>query len=215
MLTAARTRGKADAAAFYDRGNACRLFRYGAVPSAPDHVSSQMTHHILISALGSDQTGLVHELSGKVLDSGCNIEESRMATMGSEFVVLMLVSGNWHTLTKLEKELAKDGGSGHISVRRTEPATRSMDLLPYAVDLVALDQPGIVHQLAGFFAARSIAISEMSTRSYAAVHTGAPMFNLQMVISVPSSMHISSLREEFMEFCDQFNLDAIIEPVKN
>jgi glycine cleavage system transcriptional repressor len=38
---------------------------------------------------------------------------------------------------------------------------------------------------------------------------------VQMMINVPASLHISALREEFMEFCDQLNIDAIIEPVKH
>jgi glycine cleavage system transcriptional repressor len=27
-------------------------------------------------------------------------------------------------------------------------------------------------------------------------------------------VHIAALREEFMDFCDQLNVDAIMEPVK-
>jgi glycine cleavage system transcriptional repressor len=41
------------------------------------------------------------------------------------------------------------------------------------------------------------------------------MFSVQMFINIPAGLHISGLREEFMEFCDQLNLDAILEPVKN
>jgi glycine cleavage system transcriptional repressor len=78
-----------------------------------------------------------------------------------------------------------------------------------------LDQPGIVYNLAGFFSARGIDIAELNTRSYAAAHTGAPMFSVQMVIHVPAKIHIAALREEFMDICDQLNLDAILEPVKS
>jgi glycine cleavage system transcriptional repressor len=35
-----------------------------------------------------------------------------------------------------------------------------------------------------------------------------------MVVNVPSKLHLGVLREEFMDFCDQLNLDAILEPVK-
>ena len=176
-----------------------------------------MTHHILVTAVGSDRHGLVQQVTETVTGCGCNIAESRMTTMGAEFVILMLVNGNWHTLGKLEKELEAVGKATglQVAVRRTEARPAGDNLLPYAVDLVSLDQPGIVTTLATFFAAQNIAIFEMSTRSYAAAHTGAPMFNLQMVISVPSTTHIASLREDFMELCDQYNLDAILEPVKN
>ena len=62
---------------------------------------------------------------------------------------------------------------------------------------------------------RAVDIAELSTRSYAAAHTGAPMFSVQMIVNVPSRLHIGVLREEFMDFCDHLNLDAIFEPVKN
>ena len=60
-----------------------------------------------------------------------------------------------------------------------------------------------------------IDIADVATRSYAAAHTGAPMFAVQMAINVPSSIHVSQLREEFLDLCDRLNLDAILEPVKS
>jgi glycine cleavage system transcriptional repressor len=41
------------------------------------------------------------------------------------------------------------------------------------------------------------------------------MFSIRLVINVPSRIHLGVLREEFMDFCDHLNLDAILEPVKN
>ena len=88
-------------------------------------------------------------------------------------------------------------------------------MLPYSIDIVSLDQTGIVAGLSGFFAGRGIDISEVSTRAYPAAHTGAPMFAVQMVISVPVKLQLAQLREEFMDYCDTLNLDAILEPVKS
>ena len=34
-------------------------------------------------------------------------------------------------------------------------------------------------------------------------------------INVPGKLHVAQLREEFMDFCDSLNLDAILEPVKS
>ena len=66
-----------------------------------------MSQLIVISAIGTDRTGVVQDISKVILGCGGNIEESRMTTLGSEFAVLMLVSGNWHTLTRLERDLEK------------------------------------------------------------------------------------------------------------
>jgi glycine cleavage system transcriptional repressor len=175
-----------------------------------------MSQLIVISAIGTDRTGVVQDLSKVILSCGGNIEESRMTTLGSEFAMLLLVSGNWATLNKLEQGLNKlgDGKDLTVSIRQTDAKMATGNRMPYAVDIVSLDQQGIVFNLANFFATHDIEIADVATRSYAAAHTGSPMFSVQMAINVPSTVHIAQLREEFMEICDRLNLDAILEPVK-
>jgi len=175
-----------------------------------------MSQLIVISAIGTDRTGVVQDLTKVVLACGGNIEESRMTTLGAEFAMLLLVSGNWHTLSRLEKSLDKlcESGDLAVSVKKTDERPSEVDRMPYAVDVVALDQQGIVFNLANFFASRDIEIADVATRSYSAAHTGATMFAVQMAVNVPSTVHVSQLRDDFLELCDRLNLDAIIEPVK-
>jgi glycine cleavage system transcriptional repressor len=40
------------------------------------------------------------------------------------------------------------------------------------------------------------------------------MCAVNITIGVPANIHIAMLREEFMDFCDDLNLDAMMEPVK-
>ncbi|MEM7280494.1 MAG: ACT domain-containing protein [Pseudomonadota bacterium] len=170
----------------------------------------------VISAVGRDRVGFIHQISQLVADCSANISESHMTAMGSEFAMLLLVSGNWHAIAKLEADLPKLANREDIRVEihRTEDRGKAEDLLPYAIDVICLDQPGIVANLSSFFATREIEISELNTATYAAAHTGTPMFSVQMVISIPSSTQIAELREEFMDFCDELNVDAIMEPHK-
>jgi glycine cleavage system transcriptional repressor len=176
-----------------------------------------MKQHLAVSAIGGDRTGMVHDLTRVISECGGNIAESRMSALGSEFAMLLLVNGNWHTLARIESELQRLAESGALSVhlRRTEPKAVRSDMLPYSIDIVSLDQTGIVAGLSGFFSSRAIDISEVSTRSYAAAHTGAPMFAVQMIVNIPGKLQVAQLREDFMDFCDSLNLDAILEPVKS
>jgi glycine cleavage system transcriptional repressor len=175
-----------------------------------------MKQHLAVSAIGDDRTGMVHELTRVITECGGNISESRMMALGAEFAMLLLVTGNWHSLAKLETELKRLSETSGLTIhlKRTEPRPARTDMLPYSVDVVCLDQSGIVSGLAGFFTTRGIDIGEVSTRAYPAAHTGAPMFSVQMVVNVPARIHVAQLREEFLEFCDSLNLDAILEPVK-
>lgn len=171
---------------------------------------------LVISALGEDRPGIVNELSRIITENGCNIEDSRMTVLGGEFAIILLAEGRWNKLAKLEAALPGLGRKLGLTVnsKRTTPTRHEGNLLPYSVEVVAIDHPGIVHQLAGFFSSREISIRDMATISYAAAHTGTPMFSVQITVDVPAVVHIARLREEFMDFCDQLNLDAVIEPVK-
>ena len=175
-----------------------------------------MSQLIVLSAVGTDRAGVVNDITRVILDCGGNIEESRMAALGAEFAVLMLISGNWHTLNKLETALEKLTADGTltISIKKTDAGRPSEDCMPYAIDVICLDQQGIVFNLANFFASRNIEIADVATRRYAAAHTGAPMFSMQMTVNIPGSTPIAQVRDEFLEVCDQLNLDSIMEPVK-
>jgi len=59
-----------------------------------------------------------------------------MTTLGSEFAVLMLVSGNWHTLDRLERGLDKirDEDDLTFAIRKTGERPTRDDMMPYMVD---------------------------------------------------------------------------------
>lgn len=171
---------------------------------------------LVISALGEDKVGIVEEFSGAISDSGCNIEDSRMTVLGGQFAIIALMSGSWNELAKLEGQFNQlsDRLGLTITSRRSEERAAAGSTLPYHVEVVAMDHPGIVHNLARFFSRRRINIEDLSTSSYPAPHTGTPMFTVEMAIGIPADTHIANLRSDFLEYCDQLNLDAILEPVR-
>jgi len=175
-----------------------------------------MDNLLVITAVGKDRPGIVDKLSMTILECGCNINDSRMTVLGGEFALILLISGKWNELAKLENQLLSLGESLALTItsKRTEPEGQSANLLSYSVDVVSIDHPGIVYKIANFFSGRNINIRELNTNKYAAAHTGTPMFTLSMIVNVPADIRISSLREDFLDFCDNLNMDAVIEPSK-
>lgn len=171
---------------------------------------------LVLSALGDDHPGIIDNLTKAILDCECNVQDTRMTVLSGKFAILMKVDGAWDRLARLEDQLPELQKSLGLTVitERTEPVQATAALLPYGVDVVALDQPGIVHNLSSFFAERNINIEDMVTSSYAAAHTGTPMFAVRITLGIPADVHIASLRDEFMDFCDSMNIDAVLEPVK-
>lgn len=176
-----------------------------------------MKKHLVVSALGKDHIGIVNELAKAILDAGGNIENSRMTVLGGEFAIILMVSGPWKALAKLEGIVPALEKKLDLTViaKYTEERTTRQDTLPYIVDVVSMDHPGIVRDVAEFFASREINIEDLNTWTYAAAHTGAPMFSLNMAVSVPAKINIGRLRQEFTEFCDDLNLDATLEPARH
>ena len=68
--------------------------------------------------------------------------------------------------------------------------------------------------LADFFDRQGITIESLHSSRYRAMQTGAEMFTAQVTVGIPANMHIAALRDDFMEFCDHLNLDAIMDPMK-
>ncbi|NIM28270.1 MAG: glycine cleavage system protein R [Gammaproteobacteria bacterium] len=175
-----------------------------------------MDTHLVISAVGRDRPGLIDELSRAILDCGCNIGDSRMAVLGSELAIMMALSGHWNAIAKLENQLPKLEESLGIKIisKRSEPRTGTENLIPYGVEVVSIDHPGIVYEVTNFFSRRGINVEDLYTSSYSAPHTGAAMFALHMTVGIPSDTAIASVRGDFMDFCDDLNLDAMMAPVK-
>lgn len=170
--------------------------------------------YLVISAVGPQQQHSISELSLLAARSDCNIENSRICKLGAEVAVIMLVSGNWNTIAKMEAGLSllQEQLGLAILTKRTKMPTPSEDQLPYLVQIIALDHPGIVYEVASFFSRQSIQIEDLTTSSYAASLTGTPMFSLMMRIGIPADMSIADLREQFALMCDDLNLDGMLEP---
>jgi glycine cleavage system transcriptional repressor len=101
-----------------------------------------------------------------------------------------------------------------IQTKRTSDRPIKLEHLPYHVEVVSIDHPGIVYEVADFFSSRQINVEEMNTSSHHAPHTGTPMFVLNMVLGIPKEESITQLRENFLDFCDEQNLDGMLEPIK-
>lgn len=170
--------------------------------------------HLVISVIGQNSPKAISELALLASKNDCNIQESRMTIMGSDIAIIMLVTGSWNTIAKLEAGLPALEKSHDMAItfKRTQLSAAAQPMLPYMVQVVGLDHSGIVFDISNFFANQNISINDLQTNTYSASLTGAALFNLMMRISVPADVSISDLREQFALLCDDLNLDGILEP---
>ena len=58
----------------------------------------------------------------------------------------------------------------------------------------------------------NVNIENLETRLTPAPYTGAPMFELEAVLSVPRSTQLSHLRQKLGAACDEVNMDWDLRP---
>ena len=169
-----------------------------------------MQEYLVISAIGEDKPGIINALSQAATDSQCNIQDTRMTVLGGEFALIMLTSGSNEMISLLEQRLPDVARAHSLTtiLKRTQPRPSDHSGSTHQIQVDALDHPGIVKEIASFFSDRGLNIEEMETGTYAAPHTGSPMFSLQMVIRIPVHENSENLLQTFTAFCDERNLDA-------
>ena len=83
-----------------------------------------MSAYLVISAIGQDRPGIVDEVSAFVLAHECNVEDSRMAVLGGDFALIMLVSGAEAEVEKLDGHLGELEKQSGLTVDDTETLQR-------------------------------------------------------------------------------------------
>ena len=175
-----------------------------------------MNQYLIITILGNHAKNLPEKLSKAIHDNGGNIIDCRLSKMGEDLAGLLLVEGAWDAIAKVEALLPKLRTELKLQIhsKRTEKNKSSIEAIPYGIDIVCSHRPGILYEISRFMTEHDIEIHDLYTNTHPAAQTETTMFTLHMAVNVPVASSISSLRMEFMDFCDSLNLDAIMEPVK-
>ena len=170
-----------------------------------------MRDGLIISAIGKDRPGIVDRLTGLVFEHGGNLEDSRMAILGGEFSLMVLVTGSSDGLQTLEGTLPRVAEELDLTVQirptRIEESTESEPTLPYRLIVVSMDHPGIVHRVSKLLAQRGVNVATLDTHLGFAPTTGTPVFSLIMEVQIPAQLPIAHLRGELDPLAEEENLD--------
>ena len=81
-------------------------------------------NHLIITAVGPDQIGLVEKISQFISQRGCNIEDSKMAVFCGEFAVIVLIRGDEGELVKITRDQRRIEAETGLSIVIKKPAAR-------------------------------------------------------------------------------------------
>jgi glycine cleavage system transcriptional repressor len=176
--------------------------------------SSNKTY-LVLTAVGPDRPGLVSEIASAIHGAGANLEDSRMAILGGEFALLLLLSGPEAAAVAVEtaaRPLGEKLGL-HVLTKRTG-RSQPKDFLPYRISVTGFDRPGIVLLVSEILARRGVNVASLESHLSYVPESGTPMFVLEAELQVPSEVALAELRRELSAQCDEENLDLSLESVR-
>lgn len=173
-------------------------------------------NYLALTVIGPATIITLEDLHGTLVELGCNVESVRMLAQNGIQGTLLILSGSWDAIAKLEDQLPRIGERLDLvmQTRRIDIGKQDAAGLPYTIEVVAADRPGIVHEVLGFIRANRMHIRELYSSTPEDVG-GTRVFTMHASVNVPEDVPISALRGDFMEFCERLNLDAFIEPLKH
>jgi glycine cleavage system transcriptional repressor len=183
--------------------------------------------HAILTAIGADRPGLVDEVSSFIFERGGNIEDSRMVNLRGQFAMMVLVAGDRGVMERVQGDLeglatraelqtdfrtaggpaGREGGKAGAGGTGAAGAAGGVAAMPYRLTATALDQSGLVHRVASLLRGMNINIESMDTRLAAAPYTGAPVFEMELIMSVPRGVQVQELRRRLGGLCDELNID--------
>ncbi|MBL1378532.1 glycine cleavage system protein R [Zobellella iuensis] len=160
-----------------------------------------MTHHLVVTAIGENRPGIVNEVARHVTDCGCNIVDSRLGIFGNEFTFILLLSGSWNQITRLETTLPLFGQSLALitMMKRTQVLSQPSYALSADVEMVLTDRPGIVNRCTQFFSDRGWDIQAMQSQTLSGDESGK--FQAHFQLNLPEQLADGEAEDTFDQLC--------------
>lgn len=169
-------------------------------------------NYLVITALGENKPHLISVITDTINKCACHIVTSKFTSLGKEFAMNLLVSGNWSNIAKLEAVLNNVEKKLHLTIlqkRTTIPTT--IDKINYIIQAFTVDQPGIIHNLASFFIKKNIEVDYTSSNSFS-TNAKVNMIDLTIKVKIPTKTNIPTLRDQFLSLCETLGIDVSFEP---
>ncbi|HVN84986.1 MAG TPA: ACT domain-containing protein [Candidatus Binatia bacterium] len=176
-----------------------------------------MKRWFALSAIGADRPGIVADLAGLIYECDCNLEDSSMTILGSEFAVLLLLTGEGDAVEQRlsaackrlewEKRLTvffRPLDSAPLSYGARHQATR------YELQAVGVDQAGIVAKVARCLADRRINICDMRTHARPEPGSGTVIYTMHITMDAPQGTDETVLRRDLDRIASELNIDVTV-----
>jgi len=158
---------------------------------------------------------MVADLAELIFECDCNLEDSSMTVLGSEFAVLLLVSGDGADLERrLSAGCKRLEWEKRITVffRPLQEAPRAAGGggEPMECTVTGVDKAGIVAQVARTLADQGVNITDLRTESRPEPESGTPIYTMRLKMTVPPSVDRRGLRDRLDRVAGDLRVDVVL-----
>ncbi len=169
-----------------------------------------------LSAIGRDRPGIVADLAELIYECDCNLEDSRMTLLGSEFAVLLLLSGQGADVAQRLSTACKrlewakrltiflrplDGDASSTD----EPAGRVLEC-----SVTGVDKAGIVARIARTIADQGANVQDLRSELRRQPESGTPIYTMRLVMRLGHGVDERTLRRRLDEDGAALGVDVVV-----
>ncbi|KAK4525066.1 hypothetical protein GAYE_SCF07G2971 [Galdieria yellowstonensis] len=175
------------------------------------------TQSFVVSVTGSDRVGIVHDFSWALKNISANVESSRMACLGGDFAMIVLVSLNKKDGRLIQSTLESALPGFQISTRPASTVVErhvSPDVREYELYVEGPDSEGIVEAVTGVLAKKGANIVELETETVPAPFAGFTLFRMGSRVAFPFPLYqelMTALSRVEEEFGVDIDLEEVVE----
>jgi len=168
-----------------------------------------------LSAIGRDRPGIVADLAELIYECDCNLEDSSMTILGSEFAVLLLLSGE---SADVERRLS--AGCKRLEwEKRLTVFFRPLDgdtprdggrATALQCVVTGVDKAGIVARVSRTLADHGVNITALHTQSRPEPESGTPIFTMRIDMAAPPGSDLRALRAQLERVASELHVELTL-----
>lgn len=173
-----------------------------------------MPNYALMTSVGRDRPGIVAAIARVLLEADCNIEDSRMAQLGSDFAcMLMLAMPDGVTGMQLSERMNRAreeyGLWVHVTDLPPEQATSEPHEQPvYNIRVYGADRKGIVYRITQHLADQQINISNLQTE---VIPHKQPLYVMLIEVELPPFVDVGTLSSALSRIGDEIGVRVSVK----